>query len=71
MRGLKFQALVQIRDAVGRTPQGVRGLKFRQHHPRLAAVARRTPQGVRGLKYVPARPHVLDHPVAPRKGCVD
>ena len=32
-----------------RTPQGVRGLKFRpkQQYP---AVSRRTPQGVRGLK---------------------
>ena len=38
--------------ARGRTPQGVRGLKF-EHSPRVVVqTAGRTPQGVRGLKYL-------------------
>ena len=53
-----------------RTPQGVRGLKFRRVG-QPAEDCCRTPQGVRGLKYPgPDSPARIDD-VAPRKGCVD
>ena len=38
----------------GRTPQGVRGLKFSQER-RINGLLSRTPQGVRGLKFIALR----------------
>ena len=55
---------------MGRTPQGVRGLKY---HVEIenAKLEGRTPQGVRGLKYLPHEKPKASGQVAPRKGCVD
>ena len=39
-----------LRPWDGRTPQGVRGLKYKRIVPQCKQL-RRTPQGVRGLKY--------------------
>ena len=55
---------------VGRTPQGVRGLKCERDVLRIV-VDSRTPQGVRGLKFVDDLDGFPAIQVAPRKGCVD
>ena len=45
---------IQLPGNTGRTPQGVRGLKYRRAG-RARRAARRTPQGVRGLKLLEDR----------------
>ena len=57
-------------NILGRTPRGVRGLKFQQSSDSITRTCR-TPRGVRGLKLP-----ILDNcshsgPVAPLAGCVD
>ena len=55
--------------ASGRTPRGVRGLKYIAFEILLRLI-RRTPRGVRGLKLVAGR-SIGRVSVAPREGCVD
>ena len=60
----------QLKHTFRRTPQGVRGLKFRLRF--FCQVApRRTPHGVRGLKYLRFGLCFAFAAVAPRMGCVD
>ena len=54
----------------GRTPQGVRGLKYLGGVNKTMNVGR-TPQGVRGLKSQGIEGAKGEPGVAPRKGCVD
>ena len=70
MRGLKYATLLQIVDQLGRTPQGVRGLKLLIGGA-IGIFGRRTPQGVRGLKFEVYFMIDFMTSVAPRKGCVD
>ena len=55
----------------GRTPHGVRGLKWHAHLGQRASVCRRTPHGVRGLKCEEMQRRRNEPSVAPRMGCVD
>ena len=57
-------------EEVGRTPQGVRGLKQRTN-ARKNFQDRRTPQGVRGLKREVFMAGTGRRAVALRKECVD
>ena len=72
-RGAWIEIGVQVNvppPRVGRTPQGVRGLKYAAALGDLRLHGR-TPQGVRGLKFRRrGRSEKIDQ-VAPRKGCVD
>ena len=54
----------------GRTPHGVRGLKY-DTSGRLKHPAGRTPHGVRGLKLIMSFLSKLGGAVAPRMGGVD
>ena len=54
-----------------RTPQGVRGLKYRVLVFMVHFWQCRTPQGVRGLKYLFILCEHGAKIVAPRQGCVD
>ena len=56
---------------IGRTPQGVRGLKFVSVVVEHRGQQRRTPQGVRGLKFAEVQEINGGDFVAPRKECVD
>ena len=60
---------VEIRRA-GRTPHGVRGLKF-QHNDLSRVLRSRTPHGVRGLKFADSVDVKDLLEVAPLTGCVD
>ena len=61
------RVMVLLSPPFGRTPQGVRGLKF-DVSAHLGAHAGRTPQGVRGLKYNNNIHSTAETHVAPRKG---
>ena len=57
MRGLKPKDDVEEAIHIGRTPQGVRGLKLRPDYFPWTGREGRTPQGVRGLKHlIPHQP---------------
>ena len=59
-----------VRPVYGRTPPGVRGLKYATAQL-IGGVNRRTPPGVRGLKFRMDPRGRLDVRVAPHPGCVD
>ena len=67
---MKYKRYYRALKAAGRTPQGVRGLKYGPLLPAKDIVGR-TPQGVRGLKLLIAALPGECGGVAPRKGCVD
>ena len=67
---MKWKGKPVKKKAGGRTPHGVRGLKFRD----LAngeSLSGRTPHGVRGLKCERGKAQRVGGKVAPHTGCVD
>ena len=65
---MKFLDIAAIIVRPGRTPRGVRGLKFQQAQETANKMHGRTPRGVRGLKCLGVGAGVVHHESHPSRG---